>query len=317
MEIPAQTLANFEHDGDFATIGPFPHETQMSIMPVVAMKGQYLRGVGTCFAISSQGLVLTARHVIEDALEIDERGEKKDPDLWIGTLYAAAPGPEDVGRVPDLLGGLIRAQKVHYSESHDIALMHLSLPKRRETGETLRLPQLKLGMRIPQEGESCVAIGYHAMAWGQATGVYTHEVVQSYSASQGRIGSVHVVKRDDVLMNFPCFQTDCKLVGGMSGGPVIEGVNGSVIGIVCSSFDVAEGEYQISYASLAGASLLLVLDAMTEDGRTERKFLYDFVRGGAVTTDGEFRVVRDLEDGAKRTLSIDFNGVHIVNSLVA
>ncbi|MCY4584069.1 MAG: hypothetical protein OXE50_14930, partial [Chloroflexi bacterium] len=113
-----------------------------------------------------------------------------------------------------------------------------------------------------------------------------------------------------------CFQTDCKFVGGMSGGPVIEGVNGSAIGIVCRGFDVLEGEDHISYASLAQTSLLLTLDAKTEDGKTERKFLYDFVRGGAVITDGEFRVVSDQQDGGKRTLSIDFNGVHITNSLV-
>ncbi|MCY4420113.1 MAG: serine protease, partial [Gammaproteobacteria bacterium] len=197
MRSSLQQLANFEDDEDFATIEPFPHQTQMSIMPVVAMKGQYLRGVGTCFAISSQGLVLTARHVIEDALELDEHGEKKDTDLWIGALYAAEPEPEDVGRIPDLLGGLIPARRVHYSESHDIALMHLSVPKRRTTGERLQMPQLKLGMQIPQEGKYCVGIGYHSMDWKQATGPHTHEIVQSYSASQGHIGRVHLIKRDD------------------------------------------------------------------------------------------------------------------------
>ena len=128
-----ELLANFE-DGDLATIGPFPHQTQMSIMPVVAMKGQYLRGVGTCFVVSSQGLVMTARHVIEDALEIDDNGEKKDPDLGIGAVYAAEPGREHLGKVPDLLGGPLPAHKVYFSGSHDIALMQLRLPRRRETG---------------------------------------------------------------------------------------------------------------------------------------------------------------------------------------
>ena len=117
MNTLPELLANFE-DGGFATVGPFPHQTQMSIMPVVAMKGRYLRGVGTCFAISSQGLVMTARHVIEDALEIDDSGEKKDPDLWVGAVYAAEPGPEDLGNVPDLLGGPIpRLQSALFGES--------------------------------------------------------------------------------------------------------------------------------------------------------------------------------------------------------
>ena len=76
-------VANFA-DADFVTISSFPHPTQMTVMPVVAMKGDYVRAVGTCFAISSQGLVLTARHVIEDALEIDAEGGMVDPDMGIG-----------------------------------------------------------------------------------------------------------------------------------------------------------------------------------------------------------------------------------------
>lgn len=315
MNTLPELLANFE-DGDFATIGPFPHETQMSIMPVVAMKGQYLRGVGTCFAISSQGLVLTARHVIEDALEIDDNGERKDPDLRVGALYAAAPEPEDLGKVPDLVGGLLPADKVHYSGSHDIALMQLNIPRRRETGERIRMPQLKLGVRIPTEGEPCVAMGYHAMDWKPANGPHTHSVVQSYSASQGCIGPVHLIKRDEVLMKFPCFQTDCKLVGGMSGGPVIDDVNGSAIGIVCASFEVPDGQRHISYASLARTSLLLTLEGTSANGRTEKMFLYDFVQGGAVITDDELTVVSDRRDGDQRILTIDFNGVHMSNKLI-
>ena len=124
------------------------------------------------------------------------------------------------------------------------------------------------------------------------------------------------MKRDDVLMKFPCFLTDCKLVGGMSGGPVFDGANGSAIGIVCAGFEVPEGENHISYASLARTSLLLVLEATTASGRTERKFLYDFVRGGAVVADDEFTVVSDRQVGDQRTLTIDFNGVHVINRLI-
>ena len=71
-------LADFA-DEDFVTIRSFPHMTQMTVMPVVAMKGDNVRAVGTCFAISSQGLVLTARHVIEDALKIGGGGKMAEP----------------------------------------------------------------------------------------------------------------------------------------------------------------------------------------------------------------------------------------------
>ena len=42
-------LADFA-DEDFVTIRSFPHMTQMTVMPVVAMKGDNVRAVGTCFA---------------------------------------------------------------------------------------------------------------------------------------------------------------------------------------------------------------------------------------------------------------------------
>ena len=73
MTITAQLVADFGKE-NFTKVGPFPHPTQMSVMPVVAMKGQHIRAVGTCFAISTHGLVMTARHVLEDALGLDDDG---------------------------------------------------------------------------------------------------------------------------------------------------------------------------------------------------------------------------------------------------
>ena len=219
-------------DADFVTIRPFPHPTQMAVMPVVAMKGDYVRAVGTCFAISSQGLVLTARHVIEDALEIDAKGEMADPDMGIGALYTAETGEDNK------LGGLLPARNLYFTDDFDIALMQLRLPIIRETGEPLYMPVLRLGTRIPRVGEQCAGIGYHAMDWQRATGIHTHHVEQKYAASQGHVREVHVDRRDDRLMKFPCFRTDCKIVGGMSGGPVIEFRTGSAVGVICSSFAV-------------------------------------------------------------------------------
>ena len=165
--------------------------TQMAVMPVVAMKGDYVRAVGTCFAISSQGLVLTARHVIEDALEIDAKGEMADPDIGIGALYTAETGKDN------MLGGLLPARKLYFTDDFDIALMHLNLPINRETGEPLYMPVLRLGTRIPQVGERCAGIGYHAMDWQRATGIHTHHVEQKYAASQGHVREVHLDRRDD------------------------------------------------------------------------------------------------------------------------
>ena len=149
-------------DADFVAIHPFPHPIQRAVMPVVAMKDDYVRGIGTCFAISSQGLILTARHVIEDALQIDAGGESADPDLWIGALYAAETGEDN------RLGGLLPASKVYFNDDLDLALMHLSLPTNGETGKALHIPALRLGTRIPRGGEQCAGFRLHPLKGDRA-----------------------------------------------------------------------------------------------------------------------------------------------------
>ena len=302
-------LADFA-DEDFVTIRSFPHMTQMTVMPVVAMKGDNVRAVGTCFAISSQGLVLTARHVIEDALKIGGGGKMADPGMWIGALYTAETGEDN------MLGGLLPVRKLSFTDDLDIALMHLNLPINRDTGDPLHMPAFRLGTRIPRVDERCVGIGYHAMDWQQATGIHTHHVKQKYAASQGRVREVHIDGRDKYLMKFPCFRTDCKIVGGMSGGPVIEFRTGAAVGVICSSIDFLEEGPPTSYAALAGISLLLTLEATDEEsGVIKKKFLCDFVKEGAVATDDQFIVRSDRTVNGKRTLTLGFEGVDITNHI--
>ena len=159
-------------------------------------------------------------------------------------------------------------------------------------------------------------IGYHAMDWQRATGIHSHDVEQKYAVSQGHVREVHLDRRDDVLMKFPCFQTDCKFVGGMSGGPVIEFRTGSAVGVICSGFAVPEEESPISYVSLAGTSLLLTLEASDEEsGVVKKEFLCDLVIGGAVATDGQFIVRCDRTVYGKRTLTLGFEGLDITNHI--
>ena len=305
MTADPRLVADFANE-DFTKVAPFPHPTQLSVMPVVAMKGQHLRAVGTCFAISNHGMVMTARHVLDEALELDDEGNKKDEDQWVGALYVSKPTCND-GDMPGLLGGMLPANRVFYSGSLDIAVMHLNLPKNNVTGETLRMPLLTLATGLPRQDDTCIALGYHKMDWTSVTdGTHTHKVVQSYSASRGPVKSVHHSGRDRML-HFPCFQIDSRIVGGMSGGPVIGTDGGNVIGVVCSGFDGQD----ISYASLVGPSLLLVMEVTAGDEGNKRKFLYDFVKGGAVVTDQHFSVLRDAYNHGRRELEIDFDGIRV------
>lgn len=285
-------------------VGEFPHPTQMSVMPVVAVKDNHIRPVGTCFAISNHGLVLTARHVIDDALELTN-GQLTDDEQWIGAVYAAKPTPED--ETTDLVGGILPATKVHSIPSLDIAAMHLNLPRNIKTSKSLRIPLHGLGVGLPVVGESCFGLGYHSMDWEPANdGVHTHKAMQSYSASRGEIRQIHVPKRDSRTLSFPCFEVSARYDLGMSGGPVINEI-GSVIGVICSSFGEPDEQGHISYASLIGSGLFLVIDADVGNGVVEKRFLYDFVIGGSVVADDTINSLKVQRHEDKLRIQFDDN----------
>lgn len=295
-------LADFLNE-DFTPITDFPHVTQCSIMPVVAMRGNKFIPMGTCFSISNQGLVLTARHVIDEILAMND-GEKSPADhWWVGALYAAKPEINQE-TTTGLTGGILIANKVHFSSSLDIAAIHLNLPVNEDTNKPLRMPAHRLSPAIPDIGSKCLAIGYHSMKCTIPNdGVHTHQVIQSYSASRGQIEEIHFPHRDLSNLTFPCFQVSMRLDAGMSGGPVIN-ENGNVIGVVCSSLGSPEMGGFISYASLIGPSLLLQITGQGSDGIIGQKFLYDFIVGGSVLLDNTADKIK--VERAANALSIDF-----------
>lgn len=274
MDDALTLIADFSA-GEFVKIPTFPHPTQKSVMPVVAVKDDQIRPLGTCFAISNHGLVLTARHVIDDAIEIEARSDG----WWVGVIYVSEPTPED--DIPDLLGGIILANRIHTSDDFDIGLMHLNLPMRTDTGAFLPMPALKLSPAIPREDEICFTLGYHNTQIESASDNPYHKTIErAYSASKGIIEEIHFPKRDNAYLKFPCFRTSLRHERGMSGAPVLS-KDGGVIGIVCSAI---EGE-DIYYASLIGPALFLQIDAINAGGNSDKVFLYDFITGGAVVVD--------------------------------
>lgn len=261
---------------DFVKITGFPHELQKAVMPVVAYRNNQIRLLGTCFAVSDQGLVITARHVLDEAINIMDwsSGTPDDP-WWVGALYISEPSIGD--DVADLFGGIIQANKIHINSNLDIGVMHLNLPRRITDNEPIPMPAFGLSPALPRAGDHCSTAGYHNMKSGALAN--THTITQSFSASSGVIEEIHFPYRDKSSLSFPCFRTSSRFDSGMSGAPIF-GENGYVIGVVCSSFELFEKQGYISYGSLIGPAFFLLIDAT--EGQV---FLYDFVSGGAIKTD--------------------------------
>jgi hypothetical protein len=256
-------------------------------MPIIAYRvrngvGEEIRPLGTGFSISPHGLLVTARHVVDEALNLGHwsTGEPLvyDEQWWLGALHARRPLP---GEGVEIFGGLLPAYKVHLCGALDMAVISLNLPVHTPSGARLRVRCLRLRIGVPEVGLACFGLGYHSMKstlHPNAQSMVDH--FQSYSATRGIVEELHFPRRDNWLLSFPCFRTSARFDPGMSGGPVIDNT-GSVIGVICSSHKTEE-EGHISYASLIGPSLLIPVEGMLPSGEVTEGFLYDFVVGGSI-----------------------------------
>lgn len=289
MASDSQVLADFSA-AEFVTPPKTPHTIQQGVMPVVAMRGNQYRPLGTAFAISSQGILLTARHVVDEGLNFPGGWGPKEAlrdtgDWTLGVLYVREPLPGEQLDT-DLFGGFLPGRAVHMRSDLDIAALTVELPINVDTGEPVRLLASRLSPGLPAVGSHCFAVGYHSMRCqtGDPADDGGLAIHQSLSVSRGQVEALHVPRRDAFNLPFPCFQCSARFDGGMSGGPVI-GDNGAVIGVVCSSFGTTEAGGHTSYASLIAPALMLEIEATTSHGDRRPRRLIEFVEGGAVATD--------------------------------
>ncbi len=182
------------------------------ILPVFAIDGQAVNPLGTAFAISTTGILLTAAHVIE---------RNRGGELFV--LYES----KEVGsvRLP------VEAFKSH--PEADIGVLKTGCP-RTDTGNA-GYNLLPFSSHLPEVGQECAAWGYGTM---DPTLLVNNHLGARWSldVTVGEVEVVYPRMRDVAVFSFPCFQTNQLLPGGMSGSPVATG-DGRVVGVASKSFD--------------------------------------------------------------------------------
>ena len=238
-------------------------ELQSAIVPVVVI-GRQIRLIGTAFNVHPSGLFVTARHVIQEALDVCS----SDPTASIFVMWIGSGADEDV---EDLLGGPIPAHLFQINEYHDVGIIQTRALLK--DGVPATYPVISVDTRIPKLGSPVAGVGYTKMAIdrdGESPTLREIDINQAVHFSAGDVLDIYPVARDSATLPFPCFLTTARFDGGMSGGPVFSGESGKACGVICTGFSAADDDHDAYTSSAAAILNVLRLEVLvdSETGRT-------------------------------------------------
>lgn len=264
---------SIEHSPNFGLV-PDEHRLYPFVAPLVAGRETYHRLDGTAFLIAP-GWAMTAAHVLI------EQFTAFDPNFKLEHLRGKASGhcpvPIQMAIVRPLgRERMIKVQRSYFRLPGDLALLRL---KDEGLDWSVFGPFPTLRLTPPSVGESVSAFGFpRSGALNTEEGKVLLDLWPRLST--GLVREVHPERRDSVSLNFPCFRTDAKILGGMSGGPVIDSA-GHVCGIVSTSYDVQPDEEPISYMSATWPFAAIPIDAADLHGEnTQKAFGWDLIASG-------------------------------------
>lgn len=198
--------------------------------------GHFVSGTGV---VVSPHLAITARHVVDDhwrrheGMAMPDSADSADGHF---TLILAQQVGEELN--------LWCVTRLWVSQDTDLALLRLSPCSKPAQKYSFR--HLVLSVLPPKVGSQIHAFGY---ADSSITVVGPKEVAVNHRArsTHGEVIEAFPGGRDPVKMPFPCFRTNARFDGGMSGGPILNEA-GHLCGLICSTYPpFQENEDHASY----------------------------------------------------------------------
>lgn len=230
------------------------------VFGLAAYKHNFYFPSGTA-TIIAPNLLMTAKHVVEDFYLRFDKSRIATPEIGRSinlnaTFNIVAIQILERGKK----GALWEVRKIYLSSTTDIAFLLISPASKEALAYEWKIPVIdfsppKEGTRVDCFGfrESRVKLKESELEWFD---IPTH--------ATGIVKEIHHEYRDKSRINFPCFQTNARFDGGMSGGPVID-ESGALIGVISSNLPPEDetGEH-ISYVALIWPSLLTPIDITVE-----------------------------------------------------
>jgi hypothetical protein len=237
---------SFNHTGFNSPIAEF------AVM-LVGMDGQQYSPFGTGVIIGPH-IALTARHVVDEFFQMHEGVNSRDRDQSSEVKFAVQ-GFHFLEKGTRVSAWDVR--KIYTLDGNDIAFLQLAPTLKSQLSYPWRTVALQL--LPPPVGTSIAAFGYHSNEMKSDDKKEVTIGTNPYT-SIGRVQEVHEERRDNVLLPWPCFRTDARFEGAMSGAPVFT-KEGALCGIVCKSYDLESSEKEhISYVSTLWPSMATMVD---------------------------------------------------------
>ena len=241
--------------------------------------------MGTATVIAPH-LAITCKHVVEDHFRSYRlRDGANEANFFLSATMVMASGQVAF----DLL-----VKAVTLSPHTDVAFLHLGgLPEPLPFAEWA-LPVVDLFP--PVVGSVVHAVGYHSARAEVDHARREIRVHREVAISEGVVVDIHEERRDGRL-NFPCFQTDARFDGGMSGGPVFND-QGALCGIISSNLPPSsDGEPHVSYVATLWPIAGTIIDFGRVDTTRGEPVLALMVDGVIKSQGHEFVIVQKTAEG--------------------
>lgn len=206
--------------------------------------------VGTGFFISPTGLLMTAKHVLQDVISNHKAVEP------IGILHFLS---NDEYKIRSITRGF-------WSKHSDVAVAQLDQPVHKETKAILHNKLLKLSTSKSLINDIVFTFAYPASEFSMEGS--SQKLVFCPSFYEGKLIKYFPRGRDRTMLPNPCWQTNIYIHGGASGGPVFNS-KGAVIGINSTSLNIAP---DCSHISTIEHALSLEISGLKINGNAQTKF---------------------------------------------
>ncbi|RFP27443.1 serine protease [Duganella sp. BJB476] len=236
---------------------PTGHETPLTEYAIllIASKGEKCFASGTAIIVGSN-LAITATHVISDFMKMFDNVDYPQDGAFTADFSIQAV--QIIGQQQIAVWNVV---KTYNATALDITF--LALLPHTDTAEAYRWRIPVIALTPPATGSTVLAFGYprsSAKIAGLFSGDVEISVISEPAQATGTVLEVYPQSRDSVMAPFPCFLTNARLDGGMSGGPVFDD-QGRLCGIVCSSLPPSEDDdSHSSTVSLLWPALVTEMD---------------------------------------------------------